>query len=257
MTKLRNLFLATAFAASLPAMAAPPTPVVIDFEMTATPMVQDLDGNLVPGTGDGQSIGSFYTAAYGVTFDSKAFSFYSVLNSKSYYGKNVDNLPLLPGTSTNEVFMAPYQVAPDCFESASCPAALASITTVATFTKPYGAVEFSYSADTGSDGQVAFKLISSTGVLDPIAKTVPLSAATRFSDTCEPTSSMWWCQWNSVSYTAPTGWTIQSMEFKGRETAIFYDNIVLTPTPEPSTYAMTLLGLIGLRFLAVRRRRPD
>jgi hypothetical protein len=256
MTKLRNFFLATAFAASLPAMAAPQAPVVIDFEMTATPAVQDLDGNLIPGTGDGQSIGSFYTAAYGVTFDSKAFSFYSVLNSASYYGKNVDNLPLLPGTSSNEVFMSAYQTAPNCSETLSCPAALTSISTVATFTKPYGAVEFSFSADTGASGKVSFGLVSSTGATQ-IVTLPPLSPNSRFSDTCDPTSSMWWCQWNSASYTAPTGWTIQTMEFSGREGAIFYDNIVLIPTPEPSTYALSLLGLAGIGFLAARRRRPN
>jgi hypothetical protein len=260
MTNLRNIFLATAFAASLPAMAASPPPVTIDFEMTATPKVEDYDGNVVPGTGGGQAVGSAY-AAYGVTFDEKAFSFYSNLNPAANYGKNVDNLPLLASGSENNVFMAPYQVSPECADSGTCPTFLTSISTVATITKAYNKVEFSYSADIGSGGQVTF--VSSKGATT-INSSILLTANTKQLDSCDPSSSMWWCQWNPVSYSAPTGFVLQSIEFTGREGAIFYDNIILTPpapvtipVPEPSTYALTLFGLVGIRFLAVRRRRPD
>jgi hypothetical protein len=300
MTNLRNLYLATAFAASLPAMAASPTPVVIGFETTATPASQDYDGNITGGGGGAVDINY---AAYGVTFDSKAFSFYSSLNSKANFGLNVDNLPPLYADPVanqalldklsgparldvltldrdangnrvllNEVVMSAYQVSRSCTDTGSCPPAdpsLSTIISIDAINHPYSAVSFWYSADNGANGQVNYGLISMTTGATQIVAGGSLTPNAHFaSEQCiDPAtgnpanSSMWWCEWNQApTYTAPTGWALQTIEFKSREGAILYDNIILTPpspTPEPSTYALTLFGLVGIRFLAVRRRRPN
>jgi hypothetical protein len=282
MTNLRNSLLAAAFAACLPAVASTqPPPVNIDFEHTATPVIWlDNNGNPSPGnvntgyakdgTGDGFGVGSFYASGaenYGVTFDDHAYSFYAYLDAQNRnFGLNVANLPLLPGGAPNLVVMSPFTVAPadrvtpDCLQYGFPCADPPMVSTKAEVTVPYVSVSFSYSASSGSSPFVnVWSGPSRTGAL--MAGSGELSDVFSHRAGCSPTSTEWWCDWQTVTIQLGSGQPNWSIEFGGQEGGVVFDNIVFgvaaipTPTPEPATYVMALLGLSGVGLFANRRRR--
>ena len=60
------------------------------------------------------------------------------------------------------------------------------------------------------------------------------------------------CHWQTV--TMSFDGTAQSVVFASNGGTIAYDNISLTAVPEPQTYVLLLAGLLGVGFVARRRR---
>jgi len=68
---------------------------------------------------------------------------------------------------------------------------------------------------------------------------------------CEPAPNF--CNWQYAG--ATLGGVAESAIFGGTANEIIFDNVTLTAVPEPSVYAMVLLGLALIGFVA--RRRPQ
>jgi PEP-CTERM motif len=60
------------------------------------------------------------------------------------------------------------------------------------------------------------------------------------------------CNFDTATWT-PTATAIKSVDFSANASSVVYDNITVSPVPEPSSMALSLLGLAGLSW-AVRRR---
>jgi hypothetical protein len=118
---------------------------------------------------------------------------------------------------------------------------------------PYGGVTQSIATTAGGKYALTFYLGSSAqyGVPDSIFASAG-SASGTFTST-DPTSNNAW-QLETLLFTATGPSTLISLVGNSGDQYIGLDNVSVAPVPEPSTWAMMILGFLGVGFVAYRRR---
>lgn len=110
-----------------------------------------------------------------------------------------------------------------------------------------GELSFYYSALTSSLNTVTvFSGLNGTG---PVLGSINLAANAQQGGCADSPL----CNWQRVALSF--GGTARSVGFGGNAGNVAFDNIAITPIPEPASYALLLLGLAGMAGLARARRR--
>jgi hypothetical protein len=117
---------------------------------------------------------------------------------------------------------------------------------------PYGGVSQSIATTVGGKYALTFWLGSSAqyGVPDSIAASAG-SASGIFTST-DPTSNNAW-QLETLLFTATGPSTLISLVGNSGDHYIGLDNVAVEAVPEPSTWAMMILGFLGVGIMAYRR----
>jgi hypothetical protein len=268
MTTARLLFAAAALAAALPAMAADPAPLVIDFEALGV-----FDTTLGVLT-DGGAVGNTY-AAQGVSFVSNAYGLASwhdpatctdPTDPLTCYGQaDVGSLrPAADGSpghvvaeivsGTGSTFTLPCGTGgnPSCDN-----AQVLAVVNVDALPK-YVSVSVSYVYAGNTSAAPTMTLYGDyNGAGSIIGSSGPLQALRTYRDGCGPAGlGANFCDWQVATITLDKQ-SFHSIVFKSTNAqSLFIDNLTFVPpppTPEPGTTALSLLGLAGVGLIARRR----
>ena len=125
------------------------------------------------------------------------------------------------------------------------PSALDVLTTPAFMNIAAGtfSLSFFYSSDAAAVVNV-YSGLNGSGLLGSI------KLAANASLGCTDTA---FCNFQSVSW-APTATAIKSVDFSANAGAVAFDNITVSPVPEPTSMALMLAGMAGLAVVARRRK---
>jgi hypothetical protein len=270
MTTARHFFAAAALVAALPAMAADPAPLIIDFEALG---VINGDGVLT----DGGAIGNTY-AAQGVSFVSNAYGLASwhdpstctdPTDSLTCFGQaDVGSLrPAADGSpghivaeivsGTGPTFNLPCGTGSDPSCTNSQVLAVVNVDAMPKYTGV--SVSYVYAGNTSapptmtlySDYNGLGSMVGSSGPLQPLQK---------YREFCgQDNLGANFCDWQVSSITLDNQ-SFHSIVFKTTNgQSLFIDNLTFTPyvppvpTPEPGTVALSLFGLAGVGLIARRR----
>jgi Protein of unknown function (DUF642)/PEP-CTERM motif len=119
-------------------------------------------------------------------------------------------------------------------------------------TGPYGGVSQSIATTVGGHYALSFYLGSSPeyGLPDSIVASAGLTTGTFTSANSTP--NFW--QLETLLFTAASPSTVISLVGNSGTSYIGLDNVAVTAVPEPSSWAMMILGFMGVGFMAYRRK---
>lgn len=119
---------------------------------------------------------------------------------------------------------------------------------------PYGGVTQTISTNSGTQYALSFYLGSSSqyGIPDSITATAGGASATFTSTNLTPNST--W-ELETLFFTATGSSTDISLVGNSGDKYIGLDDVAVAAVPEPSTWAMMILGFVGVGFMAYRRKQ--
>jgi hypothetical protein len=219
--KLKSIFVAAAAVAcaSLPALSQ--AAVTLDFE----------------GATSFASINNFYNGGTDSTTPGASGSNYGVSFAGSLLALQNDGL----GNGVDGAYFSNAPT-PGTVMFASGPADVATTPAIMNIANGTFSLSFFYSSD-------AAAVVNLYSGLNGIGFLGQINLAANATAGCTNSA---FCNFQSVNW-APTATAIKSVDFSANAGSVVYDNITVSPVPEPSSMALTLLGLAGLSW-AVRQR---
>jgi hypothetical protein len=121
---------------------------------------------------------------------------------------------------------------------------------------PYGGVSQSIATTIGGQYALSFYLGSSAqyGVPDSIVATADSTTGT-FTSSNPTTNNVW--QLETLLFIATSTSTVISLVGNSGNQYIGLDNVAVTAVPEPSTWALMILGFMGVGLMAYRRKNTS